>query len=46
MQNIPNIEQGPISVDALYEIVGSAMSVPSVAMGSRISLSFLMKLKP
>ena len=33
MQNIPNIEQGPISVDALYEIVGSAMSVPSVAMG-------------
>jgi nitroreductase len=33
MQNIPNIEQGPISVDALYEILGSAMSVPSVAMG-------------
>ena len=33
MQNIPNIEQGPISVDALYEIMGSAMSIPSVAMG-------------
>ena len=33
MQNIPNIEQGPISGDSLYEIVGSAMSVPSVAMG-------------
>jgi len=33
MQNIPNIEQGPISVDALYQMVGSAMNVPSVAMG-------------
>jgi len=33
MQNIPNIEQGPISVDALYEIVDSAMSIPSAAMG-------------
>ena len=38
MQEIPNIEQGPISVDALYEIVESAMSVPSVAMCSRLSL--------
>ncbi len=33
MQNIPNIKQGPISVDALYQMVGSAMNIPSVAMG-------------
>jgi len=33
MQNLPNIKQGPISVDALYEMVGAAMNIPSVAMG-------------
>lgn len=33
MQNLPNIEQGPISVNSLYEMVGSAMNLPSVAMG-------------
>lgn len=33
MQNSPKIEQGPISVDMLYEMVGAAMNIPSVAMG-------------
>jgi len=33
MQDIPDIKQGPISVDALYAMVGSAINVPSVAMG-------------
>jgi nitroreductase len=33
MQEIPDIKQGPISVDAIYEIVGSAMNIPSVAKG-------------
>ncbi len=33
MQNIPDIKQGPISVDSLYEMVGSAMNIPSIAMG-------------
>lgn len=33
MQNIPDIKQGPISVDSLYEMVGAAMNIPSVAMG-------------
>lgn len=33
VQNLPTIKQGPISVDALYEMVGAAMNIPSVAMG-------------
>ena len=33
MQVIPNIKQGPISVEAIYEIVGSAMNIPTVAKG-------------
>jgi len=33
MQNIPDIKQGPISVEAIYEIVGAAMNIPSVAKG-------------
>ena len=33
MQNIPDIKQGPISVDAIYEIMGAAMNIPSVAKG-------------
>ncbi len=33
MQNETKIEQGPISVDTLYDILGAAMNIPSVAMG-------------
>jgi len=33
MQNSPKIEQGPISVDMLYDMVGAAMNIPSAAMG-------------
>ena len=33
VQNLPTIKQGPISVDSLYEMVGAAMNIPSVAMG-------------
>ena len=33
LQTIPDIKQGPISVDSLYEMVGSAMNIPSAAMG-------------
>jgi len=33
MQKIPNIEQGPISVDTIYDMIGSAMNIPSVSMG-------------
>ena len=33
MQKTPNIEQGPISVDTIYDLVGSAMNIPSVSMG-------------
>jgi len=33
MQSDPKIEQGPISVDTIYDMVGAAMNIPSVAMG-------------
>jgi nitroreductase len=33
MQSNPQIEQGPISVDTIYDLVGAAMNIPSVAMG-------------
>ena len=33
MVKIPNIEQGPISVDTIYDLIGSALNIPSVAMG-------------
>jgi nitroreductase len=33
MQNAPKIEQGPISVDTLYDMVGAAMNIPSVSQG-------------
>jgi len=33
MQSYPNIEQGPISVDTIYDMVGAAMNIPSIAMG-------------
>ena len=33
MQSDPKIEQGPISVDTIYDLVGAAMNIPSVAMG-------------
>ena len=33
MQKIPDIEQGPITVDTIYDLVGSAMNIPSVSIG-------------
>jgi nitroreductase len=33
MAKIPNIEQGPISVDTIYDLVGSALNIPTVSMG-------------
>lgn len=33
MQSAPKIEQGPISVDTIYDMVGAAMNIPSVSIG-------------
>lgn len=33
MQSNAKIEQGPISVETIYDMVGAAMNIPSVAMG-------------
>ena len=33
MENNASIDQGPISVNSIYEMVGAAMNVPSVALG-------------
>jgi nitroreductase len=33
MQATPNIEQGPISVETIYDMLGAAMNIPSVAVG-------------
>lgn len=33
MQADPKIEQGPISVETIYDMVGAAMNIPTVAMG-------------
>lgn len=33
MQNSPKIEQGPISVDTIYDMLGAAMNIPSIAKG-------------
>jgi nitroreductase len=33
MQADPKIEQGPISIDTLYDILGAAMNMPSAAIG-------------
>jgi nitroreductase len=33
MNEIPDIKQGPVSVESIYEIVGSAMNIPTVAKG-------------
>lgn len=33
IQTDPKIEQGPISVETIYDMLGSAMNIPSVAMG-------------
>ncbi|MEN8232268.1 MAG: hypothetical protein ABFR35_06260 [Thermodesulfobacteriota bacterium] len=32
METIPDIEQGPITVDALHEMMEAAINIPSVAM--------------
>ena len=45
MQDIPDIKQGPISVDELYAMVGSAINIPSIAMGQSTQFVVLNKIE-
>ena len=44
MQEIPDIKQGQISVEAIYEILGSALNAPSVAKGQPTNFVVLSKI--
>lgn len=41
MQKNPKIEQGPISVETIYDMLGAAMNIPSVAKGQPVQFVVL-----